>query len=87
MIEADGHDHEQCHGALEAIAESALERKIGARGLRMIIEEPMLDVMYSRPHQKKLRECVSTRDIVEANDQRLSLLEKAGQERGESPSV
>ena len=52
--------------------------RIGARGLRMIIEEPMLDVMYSRPHQKKLRECVITRDIVEVNDQRLSLLEKAG---------
>jgi ATP-dependent Clp protease ATP-binding subunit ClpX len=61
-------------------AESALERKTVARGLRMIIEEPMLDLMYSRPHPKKLRECVS--EIVEANDQRLSLLEKAGEERG-----
>jgi ATP-dependent protease Clp ATPase subunit len=64
--------------ALEAIAESALERKTGARGLRMIIEEPMLDLMYSLPHQKKLRECVITREIVEAHDTRLSLLEKAG---------
>jgi ATP-dependent protease Clp ATPase subunit len=64
-------------------AESALGRKIGARGLRMIIEESILDVMYSLPHQKKLRECVITRKIVEANDQRLSLLEKAGEERGE----
>ena len=48
----------------------------------MIIEEPMLDLMYSLPHQKKLRECVITRDIVEAHDTRLSLLEKAGEERG-----
>ena len=69
----------------EAIAESALERKIGARGLRMIIEEPMLDLMSSRPHQKKLRECVITRELVEANDQRISLLEKAGEERREPP--
>jgi ATP-dependent Clp protease ATP-binding subunit ClpX len=53
----------------------------------MIIEEPMLDVMYSLPHQKRLRECVITREIVEANDQRLSLLEKAGEERGEPPSL
>ena len=68
-------------------AESALERKTVARGLRMIIEEPMLDVMSSRPHQKKLRECVITRDIVEANDQRLSLLEKAGEERRAPPSL
>jgi ATP-dependent Clp protease ATP-binding subunit ClpX len=66
----------------EAIAESALELKIGARGLRMIIEEPMLDLMCSLPHQKKLRACVITRELVEANDQRLSLLEKAGEERG-----
>ena len=58
-------------------AESALERKTGARGLRMIIEGPMLDLIYSLPHQKKLRECVITREIVEAND-KLSLLEKAG---------
>src|SRR5512137_961482 len=42
--------------ALEAIAESALERKIGARGLRMIIEDLMLDLMYQVPNQKKLRE-------------------------------
>jgi ATP-dependent Clp protease ATP-binding subunit ClpX len=64
--------------ALEAIAESALERKIGARGLRMIIEELMLELMYSLPNQKKLRECVITREIVEAKDKLLSLLEKAG---------
>ena len=42
--------------ALEAIAESALERKIGARGLRMIIEDLMLDLMYQVPNQKKVRE-------------------------------
>jgi ATP-dependent protease Clp ATPase subunit len=53
----------------------------------MIIEEPMLDVMYSFPNHKKLREYVITRDIVEANDQRLSLLEKAGEERREPPSL
>ena len=71
----------------EAIAESALERKTRARRLRMIIEEPMRDLMYSLPHQKKLRECVITRELVEANDKRLSLLEKAGEERGEPPSL
>ena len=60
------------------IAESTLERKIGARGLRMIIEELMLDLMYSLPNQKKLRECVITREVVEAKDKLQSLLEKAG---------
>ena len=64
--------------ALEAIAESALERKIGARGLRMIIEDLMLDLMYQVPNQKKVRECVITRDVVEAKDKPITLVEKAG---------
>ena len=64
--------------ALEAIAELALERKIGARGLRMIIEDLMLDLMYSLPNQKKVRECVVTREVVEARDKPITLIEKAG---------
>ncbi|HHZ83584.1 MAG TPA: ATP-dependent Clp protease ATP-binding subunit ClpX, partial [Nitrospirales bacterium] len=50
--------------ALTAIAELTLERKLGARGLRMIIEELMLDIMYNLPGQKKIRECTITRDVV-----------------------
>src|SRR5215216_2367517 len=64
--------------SLEAIAEAALARKIGARGLRMIIEDLMLDLMYSVPGQKKLREVVVTREIVEAKDKSITLIEKAG---------
>ena len=64
--------------ALEAIAESALERKIGARGLRMIIEDLMLDLMYTLPGQKKIRECVITRDVVESREKPITLMEKAG---------
>jgi ATP-dependent Clp protease ATP-binding subunit ClpX len=64
--------------ALEAIAESALERKIGARGLRMIIEDLMLDLMYQVPNQKKLREVTITRDIVLSKDKPITLIEKAG---------
>jgi ATP-dependent Clp protease ATP-binding subunit ClpX len=64
--------------AMEAIAESALQRKIGARGLRMIIEELMLDLMYSLPSQKKVREVVITREHVEAKDKPITLIEKAG---------
>ena len=64
--------------ALEAIAESALQRKIGARGLRMIIEELMLDLMYGLPQQKKVREVLITREHVEAKDKPITLIEKAG---------
>ena len=64
--------------ALEAIAESALERKIGARGLRMIIEDLMLDIMYDLPGQKKVRECVITREVVQAKGDPITVMEKAG---------
>ena len=64
--------------ALEAIAEQALRRKIGARGLRMIIEDLMLDLMYTLPSQKKIRECVVTREVVESKQKPITLMEKAG---------
>ena len=64
--------------ALEAIAESALKRKIGARGLRMIIEDLMLDIMYTLPGQKKIRECVITREVVLSKEEPITVIEKAG---------
>ncbi len=64
--------------ALEAIAEAALARKIGARGLRMIIEDIMLDLMYTLPGQKKIRECVITREVVESKEKPITVIEKAG---------
>src|ERR1700680_2594506 len=60
--------------ALDAIAESALERKIGARGLRMIIEDLMLDLMYQVPNQKKVREVTITREVVLAKDKPITLI-------------
>ena len=63
---------------LDAIAESALERKIGARGLRMIIEDLMLDLMYTLPGQKIVKECIITRESVLAKDKPIMLVEKAG---------
>ena len=63
---------------LDAIAESALERKIGARGLRMIIEDLMLDLMYTLPGQTTVKECVITRESVLAKDKPIMLVEKAG---------
>jgi ATP-dependent Clp protease ATP-binding subunit ClpX len=64
--------------ALEAIAEGAIHRKIGARGLRMILEDLMLELMYSLPGQKKVRECVITREVVENKAQPMTVIEKAG---------
>jgi ATP-dependent Clp protease ATP-binding subunit ClpX len=64
--------------ALESIAQLAMERKVGARGLRMILEELMLDLMYYLPSYKKVREFVVTKEMVTAQKISLALLEKAG---------
>ncbi len=64
--------------ALAAIADLAIQRKIGARGLRMIIEELMLDLMYNLPSMKKVRECVVTREVVLDREKPITLIEKAG---------
>jgi ATP-dependent Clp protease ATP-binding subunit ClpX len=64
--------------ALGAIAELAIQRKIGARGLRMIIEDLMLDLMYNLPSMKKVRECVVTREVVLDGAKPITLIEKAG---------
>ncbi|MGH9786155.1 MAG: ATP-dependent Clp protease ATP-binding subunit ClpX, partial [Terriglobia bacterium] len=64
--------------ALDAIASQALERKVGARGLRMILEDLMLDLMYHLPSQKKVREILVTREMVENQEISIQFLEKAG---------
>ncbi len=64
--------------ALEAIADLAITRKIGARGLRMIIEDLMLDLMYNLPSMKKVKECVVTREVVLDREKPITLIEKVG---------
>jgi ATP-dependent Clp protease ATP-binding subunit ClpX len=66
--------------ALKAIAKEALERKVGARGLRMILEDLMLDLMYHLPGQRKIREFVVTDEMVRSRRINFSsaALEKAG---------
>ena len=65
--------------AAREIAREALQRKVGARGLRMILEELMLDLMYYVPGNKKVKEFVITADMVQKRALPLPLLlEKAG---------
>jgi len=64
--------------AVGAVASLALERKMGARGLKIILEDLMLDVMYQLPSQKKVKEFMVTREMVENKDIAFALLEKAG---------
>ena len=62
--------------ALKAVAKEALNRKVGARGLRMILEELMLDLMYYLPDQKKIKEFEVTRTMVEERNVTLPRVEK-----------
>jgi ATP-dependent Clp protease ATP-binding subunit ClpX len=64
--------------ALRAISRQAMVRKVGARGLRMILEELMLDLMYHLPSQKKVKEFEVTREMVEKRNVSLTMMEKAG---------
>jgi len=65
--------------ALRAIAHEATMRKVGARGLRMILEELMLDLMYHLPSQKKVREFEVTKEMVEKRELSVAaVMEKAG---------
>jgi len=63
-------------GALSAIAKKAVQRKTGARGLRSILEETMLDVMYEIPSQKGIKDCLITEETITKNEKPILIYEK-----------
>ena len=65
LLELDGVDLTFDDDALTAMAEEAMRRKTGARGLRAIMEKTMMDVMYETPSDNTIRSCEITRDAVE----------------------
>ena len=64
--------------ALRSISREAMTRKVGARGLRMILEELMLDLMYQLPSQKRVKDFEVTQEMVENRNVNLPIMEKAG---------
>jgi ATP-dependent Clp protease ATP-binding subunit ClpX len=62
-------------GALQAVAREAMKRNSGARGLRSILENIMLDIMYEIPSQPDIRECVISEEVVTNRDSPLLLYE------------
>ena len=62
--------------AIQRIAEKALERKSGARGLRGIIEKIMLDVMYELPEMKTVEKCIITKEMVDDKNAKPVLVSK-----------
>jgi ATP-dependent Clp protease ATP-binding subunit ClpX len=65
ILSFEGVDLSFTPDALDAVADEAFARKVGARGLRIILEELMLDIMYQIPSLPDLKELVISRDVVE----------------------
>ncbi|MEE9205028.1 MAG: ATP-dependent Clp protease ATP-binding subunit ClpX [Nitrospirales bacterium] len=63
-------------GALVAIARKASAQKTGARGLRAILEEVMLDLMYEIPSQKQIKEVMLTEDVIYGKSQPIRIVEQ-----------
>ena len=67
LFDMDGVELEFTEDSIEKIVDLAMERKTGARGLRSIIENAMLDSMYEVPSNKNIKKCIITEEVVEKN--------------------
>jgi len=68
LFEMDGVKLTFDDDALSAIAKKALDRKTGARGLRAIVEQVIMDLMYEIPSQTDVTECLITKGVVEGTE-------------------
>ena len=64
LLKLEGVDLSFSKDALKAIAEEAMKRKSGARGLRSIMENVMLDIMYEIPDMEGVKECIISQDVI-----------------------
>ena len=79
LFEMEGVHLKFTDGALEAIAREALRRKSGARGLRAILEDTMLDVMYDIPSQPNIKEVLIAEEVITNHEQPIVLYQKAAE--------
>src|SRR5213075_1754424 len=80
LFEMDGVKCKFTKGALKAVAKKALIRESGARGLRAILEESMLDIMYDVPSKSGIKEVVINEDVIRRGDQPLIVYENEKEE-------
>jgi ATP-dependent Clp protease ATP-binding subunit ClpX len=76
LFELEGVKLKFTDGALRAIASLSVERKSGARGLRAILENTMLDIMYELPSTPDVKECVISEEVVMNKEKPILLFEK-----------
>jgi len=79
LFEMEGVHLKFTDGALEAIAREALRRKSGARGLRAILEDTMLDVMYDIPSQPNIKEVLIAEEVITNHEQPIVLYQKTAE--------
>ena len=75
LLKMDGVDLKFEPDAIDYIAQEAIKRKTGARALRSIVEETMLDIMYEVPSKPEIKEFVVTLDIVKKNENKAELIQ------------
>ena len=81
MIEMEGCELELRNDALHAIAKKAMERKTGARGLRTILENTLLDTMYELPSQNDVKKVVIDASVIDGDSQPLLVYEGGDNKR------
>jgi ATP-dependent Clp protease ATP-binding subunit ClpX len=84
IFELDGVELEFKPESLQAIAQEAIKRETGARGLRAILEDILLNVMYELPSRKDITKCVITKDVVVNKEEPLLLTETRKKKKEES---
>lgn len=70
LFELDGVELEFDEAALTRMAQKAMERKTGARGLRSIMEDTVMDLMFEIPSDNTIRKCIVTKDAVDGKENR-----------------
>ena len=76
LLEMDGVSLKFTDGALKAIARAAMKNKAGARGLRAILENAMLEIMYDVPSRRNVREIVISEDVIDKAEPPLVVMQK-----------
>lgn len=79
MLELDGVELEFEHEALIEVAKEAIARKTGARGLRAILENVMLDIMYEIPSRTDVKKCIITKEVICDKQPPVLITESAGE--------
>ena len=64
LFELDGVELKFTDEAINTIAKKAVERKTGARGLRAILENAVMDIMYETPSDETIKECIVNEDVI-----------------------